>query len=203
MKSILIIDDSEDICFSISEFFKYKNFEVLYSHNVEDGLSLLSENPFDLIILDYNMPNINGLTAVRLIRHIYKTIPIIVLTIENSEELAFNFLNSGADDFAVKPVKMIDLYSRVCTHLKFSSRDPEPCVSHPKGIDENTYNLIFNFIKSKNSYIDVESVSENTGVARKTVNRYLNYMSESQTLKVKIIYGKIGRPKKEYLFSKN
>lgn len=200
MKSILLIDDSEDICFSISEFFRYKGFYVEYANTVEEGLNILSERSFDLIILDYNMPKINGLTGVKLIRHLHKATPIIILTIEYNEELAFNFFNAGANDFAVKPVKMIDLFSRVSMHLSYSSLEVSSS-EHPKGIDENTYEIIFNSIKNHNSYIDVESISIFTGIAAKTVNRYLTYMVSNNTLKIKTVYGKIGRPKKEYILT--
>lgn len=203
MYRMLIIDDSEDICFSISEFFKLKNFEVATCNSIEEGLKILRTNYFDIIIIDYNMPYINGVIGTKLIRQINETTPIIALTIEACESIAQDFFQAGVNDFAIKPVKMLDLFSRVNVHLDKG----KPSISngntfeHPKGIDKNTYYLIENALKSKKNYLSVEDLSLVTGVASKTVNRYLNYMVEINKVKINIIYGKIGRPKKEYLFN--
>lgn len=199
---ILIIDDSEDILFAISEFFKLKDWEVFTALNVEEALKFLNsrEKNIDIIIIDYNLPYINGIMGVKLIRQINPTVPIIALTIEGEEKIAEKFFEVGANDFAIKPIKVLDLYSRVNVHLKNSMKNKEDFnLEYRKGINENTILLIEEKLKNIKEYITVEEVSEITGLAPKTTNRYMNYLVEIKKADMQIIYGKIGRPKNKYI----
>lgn len=199
---ILIIDDSEDILFAISEFFKLKDWEVFTALNVEEALKFLNsrEKNIDIIIIDYNLPYINGIMGVKLIRQINPTVPIIALTIEGEEKIAEKFFEVGANDFAIKPIKVLDLYSRVNVHLKNSMKNKEDFnLEYRKGINENTILLIEEKLKNIEEYITVEEISEITGLAPKTTNRYMNYLVEIKKADMQIIYGKIGRPKNKYI----
>lgn len=199
---ILIIDDSEDILFAISEFFKLKDWEVFTALNVEEALKFLNsrEKNIDIIIIDYNLPYINGIMGVKLIRQINPTVPIIALTIEGEEKIAEKFFEVGANDFAIKPIKVLDLYSRVNVHLKNSMKNKEDFnLEYRKGINENTIFLIEEKLKNIKEYITVEEISEITGLAPKTTNRYMNYLVEIKKADMQIIYGKIGRPKNKYI----
>lgn len=194
---MLIIDDSEEICFAISEFFIYKGWSVETANSVEKSLEILKDRKFDIILIDYNMPYINGAVGVKLIRALDKEVSIIALTVEGEEVVAESFFEAGADDFAIKPIKMLDLFSRVNVHLNNKKRlkDEE---SLPKGIDKNTLNIVLGCLSNKKEYIDVDEISNLTGVATKTVNRYMNYLLDEEKVVLNNIYGKIGRPKKEY-----
>lgn len=195
--NMLIIDDSEEICFAISEFFLYKGWIIETANSVEKSLEILKNRKFDIILIDYNMPYINGAIGTKLIRALDKEVPIIALTVEGEEVVAESFFEAGADDFAIKPIKMLDLFSRVNVHLNNKKRlkDEE---SLPKGIDKNTLNIVLGCLSNKKEYIDVDEISNLTGVATKTVNRYMNYLLDEEKVVLNNIYGKIGRPKKEY-----
>lgn len=199
---ILIIDDSEDILFAISEFFKLKGWEVHTALNVEEALKYLNskKNEIDIIIIDYNLPYINGIIGVKLIRQINSNVPIIALTIEGEEKIAEQFFKVGANDFAIKPIKVLDLYSRVNVHLKnISKHKDEINFEYRKGINENTIILIEEKLSGINKYLTIEEISEITGLAPKTTNKYMSYLTEIKKVDLQIIYGKIGRPKNKYL----
>ncbi|MBC2855022.1 DNA-binding response regulator [Cetobacterium sp. 2A] len=202
---ILIIDDSEEIVFAISEFFKYKGWESYTAGTVEKALKILNENNLDLdaIIIDYNMPHINGVVGVRLIRQINPLVPIIALTIEEEEFVAKEFFDAGANDFAIKPIKVLDLYSRINVHIAKGNKVESIKVNdYPKGININTIELIKKEMLKTDGYIQIEEISELTGLAGKTINRYMTYLLEKNLIKIKVIYGKVGRPKNEYLWIK-
>ncbi|WP_300360575.1 response regulator [Fusobacterium sp.] len=201
---ILIIDDSQEILFAISEFFKIKNWETLTAHNIEESLKLITDDSnIDIIIIDYHLPYINGILGVKLIRKINKEIPIIALTIEGEESVANQFFLAGANDFAIKPIKVLDLYSRVNVHLKSNKKIKIPLnTEYKKGINQNTILLIKEQLEKINNYITIEEISLLTGLAPKTINRYMNYLVECNKINMKIIYGKIGRPKNKYLWNK-
>lgn len=199
---ILLIDDSEDILFAISEFFKLKDWEVFTAVNVEEALRFLNsrEGKVDVIIIDYNLPYINGVIGVKLIRQIDPNVPIIALTIEGEEKIAEQFFQVGANDFAIKPIKVLDLYSRVNVHIKKLVKNVEDKnLEYRKGINENTISLIEEKMRGINEYMTIEEISEITGLAPKTTNKYMNYLLEVKKVDMKIIYGKIGRPKNKYI----
>lgn len=195
--NMLIIDDSEEICFAISEFFIYKGWSVETANSVEKSLEILKNRKFDIILIDYNMPYINGAVGVKLIRALDKDVSIIALTVEGEEIVAESFFEAGANDFAIKPIKMLDLFSRVNVHLNNKKRLKDEEVL-PKGIDKNTLNIVLGCLSNKKEYIDIDEISNLTGVATKTVNRYMNYLLDEEKVILNNIYGKIGRPKKEY-----
>lgn len=195
--NMLIIDDSEEICFAISEFFIYKGWSVETANSVEKSLEILKNRKFDIILIDYNMPYINGAVGVKLIRALDKDVSIIALTVEGEEIVAESFFEAGANDFAIKPIKMLDLFSRVNVHLNNKKRLKDEEIL-PKGIDKNTLNIVLGCLSNKKEYIDIDEISNLTGVATKTVNRYMNYLLDEEKVILNNIYGKIGRPKKEY-----
>ena len=209
---ILIIDDSKDIIFAISEFFLMKDWEVYTALSMEEALKIVSTKELDIIIIDYHMPYINGVLGVKLIRQMNEDVSIIALTIEGLENIAEEFFLAGADDFAIKPIKVLDLYSRVNVHLnKKKTKEPSPEVltvkkekygDYKKGISVNTISLIENKMKQIDAYTTIEEISEATGRASQTVNKYMNYLVEIEMVDLKIIYGKIGRPRNEYYWKK-
>ena len=209
---ILIIDDSKDIIFAISEFFLMKDWEVYTALSVEEALKIVSTKELNIIIIDYHMPYINGVLGVKLIRQMNENVPIIALTIEGVENIAEEFFLAGADDFAIKPIKVLDLYSRVNVHLnkkkvknlsfETSTTKKEKYGDYKKGISVNYISLIENKMKQIDSYITIEEISEATGLASQTVNKYMNYLVEMKMVDLKIIYGKIGRPRNEYYWKK-
>ncbi|MFK4784767.1 response regulator transcription factor [Fusobacterium sp. MFO224] len=202
MNRILIIDDAKEICYAISEYFNLKGWKVEVAYDIEAGLKKLREIKFDVILVDYNLPYINGVVGTRLIRQIDKNVLIMALTILGEEDVAENFFKAGANDFAVKPIKMLDLFCRIKSHLSGPSKENIKKIvevkNYPKGIDENTYKLIENYLKMTEEYVDVLEIAKEIMVAKKTVNRYLKYMVSENIVNVNLIYGKIGRPKKEY-----
>ncbi|WP_407537689.1 response regulator [Cetobacterium somerae] len=113
--NMLIIDDSEEICFAISEFFIYKGWSVETANSVEKSLEILKNRKFDIILIDYNMPYINGAVGVKLIRALDKDVSIIALTVEGEEIVAESFFEAGANDFAIKPIKMLDFFKSECS----------------------------------------------------------------------------------------
>ena len=204
MRKILIIDDCEDILFAISEFFKFKNWDVFTAENIEQGLKIIKEQAIDIVIIDYQMPEINGVMGVKLIRLLDLYVPIIAMTIADDQKIADEFFKAGVNDFAIKPIKMLDLYSRVNVHLKNQNyKDLQSSLrprEHQKGITEDTIILIEEKLRGIKEYLTIESISLKTGLAPQTVNKYMNYLIDKEDIKMEIIYGQRGRPKKRYCF---
>jgi DNA-binding response OmpR family regulator len=119
-KTVLTIDDDYAITELLSIILRTHGFDVLTANSSEEGLQLIDEKSPDVITLDLMMPDINGWEMCKRIRTISK-IPILVLSAINDPAMVAMVLDSGADDFIVKPVPSAVLIARLNTLLRRSS----------------------------------------------------------------------------------
>lgn len=196
--TILCIDDDAQICYTFEELFKFQGWNGISARNVEEGLEKLSRYQPDLVLIDYHMPRINGVEGVRRLRSLSGTMPIIVFTIDESQEVADAFLAAGATDFALKPIKAPDIISRIKLHLKFLEQGGPQPFAMTKGYSQNTMEIIGDFLKKKTDYLTANEIADSTGLAYQTVYRYLQYLTQKKLVKMLNLYGKVGRPKQVY-----
>lgn len=140
-----------------------------------------------------------------MLKKISNNIPIIVLTIEENEKVAYEFMKAGASDFALKPIKALDIIARINVHLRLKETIEnvnKNINDYSKGISIETLEKIQNYMSGLSGYISINNISKNTGLAYQTVHRYLQYMIEKGKVEVNQSYGKIGRPKQSYKFIK-
>ncbi|MEW6076961.1 MAG: sigma-54 dependent transcriptional regulator [Thermodesulfobacteriota bacterium] len=114
MEKILIIDDDEGLVHFLSRFFQRKGFDVTVCLTGQEALNTISQNGFDLILLDYKMPDFNGLDVLSEIRRIEVKTPVILMTAYGTTELAIETMKHGAYDYLTKPFDRQDL-SRIVT----------------------------------------------------------------------------------------
>lgn len=116
---ILIIDD-EEMILSMMEKCLGEEFSVYTAENAKKALELLNVIP-DIILLDINMPEMDGLELCQLIRgHI--SCPIIFLTARVTEQDVIRGLSVGGDDYITKPFRMDELLARISAHLRREER---------------------------------------------------------------------------------
>ena len=115
---ILVIDDDKEILFSMSAICEISGWTPITALNVKDGINKFNIHEPDIVLIDYHMPVLNGIEGVKRLRKIDPNVPIIVLTVEENQEIADKFLEVGANDFALKPVKAPDIIARIKVHLK-------------------------------------------------------------------------------------
>lgn len=112
--SILVIDDDATIRFLLKSILK--DFEVVAMEDGYEALSWLnSGNVPDLILLDIEMPNINGRVLIRRVKSSYKhrNVPIIIMSGTDSKLIKTSFIKLGAADFIVKPFTDADFIERI------------------------------------------------------------------------------------------
>lgn len=194
---ILIIDDDQDICLALKAIFEFQGWQVTCANRVRDGLHLLQNSRFHIVIIDYHMPEINGVQGVRLIREMLPRIPILVLTIDNNQEVADQFLAAGANDFALKPIKAPDIISRIKLHIRLMRTAPKE-EETVKGIVNSTLILIRSHLKKQSNFITADDLAQELGMAYPTVYRYLKHLIDRNEVEVQTAYGKVGRPKQSY-----
>ena len=120
-KKILIIDHDPDIRNAIKKYLSTYDYEVLESNDGESGLKKSHESIPDLILLDLNMPGINGIEVCRQLRSDPKNIfSIIMLTENNNNEV--EALENGADDYIIKPFQKEVLLARIKRWLEVAEQ---------------------------------------------------------------------------------
>lgn len=196
MKNILVIDDNEDILYALNEILRFKNWKPYLASSVNKGLEIFKTQAIDLVIIDYHMPVVNGMTGVKKIRELCSEVPIIVLTVEENQTVADQFIEMGASDFALKPIKAPDLLSRLSVHLSTGKKEKK-VYKYAKGISLSTLKIIEHYMVG-NEQKTISTISRETGLAYQTVHRYLHYLVEENIVSIEQCYGKVGRPKQYY-----
>lgn len=193
--TILSIDDEENIRFALGELFRLQGWNALSASNVKDGIKQFSLHKPDIVLIDYHMPGINGVEGVKMLRACSSTVPIIVFTIDESQKVADQFLQAGASDFALKPIKAPDIISRIKLHLRLLEREHQNQNTLTKGLSEATMQLVLDSLKEGEDYMTVNEVAKCSGLAYQTVYRYLQYLIQNKKVEMVNIYGKVGRPR--------
>lgn len=165
-QKILIVDDEPGIVEMMKNYFE-KQYEVLTACNGKEALLKAALHP-DLILLDINMPDLDGLTICRRIRD-YISCPILFLTarIESSDKI--NGFRAGADDYILKPFDLYELGARVAAHLRRESRQQKNIAVRFFGelaIDYSARTISINenpISLSKREFDIVELLSQNAG----------------------------------------
>jgi DNA-binding response OmpR family regulator len=122
VRSIIIVEDDEDIADSIRYNMEREGFRVRIATSGEDALNLILDRPPNLILLDLNLPHMSGFELCRRLRAETTTVrvPILMLTARADEADMVLGLNLGADDYLIKPFSMRELVARVNAALRRS-----------------------------------------------------------------------------------
>ncbi len=123
---VLIIEDSQEIVESVILCFKMflPEATVSFAYDGHQGIEMVSSHEFDIIILDINLPEIDGFEVLERIRS-FSQVPVLILTVRDKVEDKLRGLDLGADDYMVKPFKPKDLISRVTAAISRKPRLPE------------------------------------------------------------------------------
>lgn len=116
--SLLFIEDNEDILFNLFAWFEEKGFVCDCARNGASGLELASNTQFACIVLDIMLPRLNGIELCKKLRQDGIQTPIIMLTAKDAVEDRVLGLESGADDYLVKPFSLKELEARIHALLR-------------------------------------------------------------------------------------
>ena len=126
-KKILVVEDDKDLISLIKFNLKSEGFNVLLSPNGEDGLFTAKEEKPDLILLDWMLPILSGIEVLQRLKNNKDTklIPVIFITAKGEENDKIRGLNSGADDYIVKPFSTKELIARIKANLRRGKLIPD------------------------------------------------------------------------------
>jgi CheY-like chemotaxis protein len=109
--SALIVDDDPDFCVLLREMLKWRGFEVSVAYSASDALSSMGQLHPEIMLVDIQMPEVDGLELIRRIRSdkSFATTPIIVITATAIRDMLLASREAGADYFLTKPVSFLEL----------------------------------------------------------------------------------------------
>jgi len=120
---VLVVEDEEPLAMLLRYNLEAEGFSVTVASRAEDAEVAVSEDPPDLIVLDWMLPGISGLELCRRLRtgRVGRTVPILMLTARGEETDRIRGLTTGADDYVVKPFSLPELLARVRAILRRTS----------------------------------------------------------------------------------
>lgn len=121
---ILIVEDETKVARALREGLDSEGYQVRVAHTGEDGFFLANTEQFDLLVLDLMLPGRGGLEILAAIRKRGLTTPVLVLTARDAIEDRVQGLDSGADDYLVKPFAFPELLARIRALLRRGKTDP-------------------------------------------------------------------------------
>ena len=125
---ILLVEDEERAATFIRKGMSAEGYEVEIAYDGRTGLSLFRQNEYDIIILDVNLPHINGFDLCRLIRSDNESVPVLMLTALDSITDKADGFNAGADDYLAKPFEFQELLLRVRALTRRNHNKPKQIV---------------------------------------------------------------------------
>lgn len=151
MKRIALIEDDNDIAFTIRLNLEREGYKVAHYDRGQDGLVAVQRGSADFVILDLNLPDLDGLTVCRELRRDPATqrIPILMLTARGSERDRVTGLELGADDYLTKPFSVRELVARVAAvwrRTRPAADEPTAYEDSELKIDEKAFR-VFRFGK--------------------------------------------------------
>lgn len=123
---VLIVEDDESVARFLLQAVSEAGYQAQVVNDGLRGLEAARDQPFDLILLDVMLPGLDGFSVCRQLRAARLEAPILILTARDTIADKVEGLDSGADDYIVKPFQVVELLARMRALLRRSSRTPAP-----------------------------------------------------------------------------
>ncbi len=198
---IVIVEDEEDLLDLIEYSLSKENFETIGFLDTKNVQRFLDEEDIDLLIMDRNLPGVEGSEFVQALREDGFTTPVIYLTAKAKDSDVEEGFLRGADDYITKPFNMKELIFRIHAMLRRTSKNlNDGIISHRDlildkssrtltvdkkevSITKLEFNLLYEFITNKNTILDRDYLLENVwhdteSFQYRTVNVAINRIKE-------------------------
>lgn len=118
MKKILVIDDEPTIRFLLKEVITDWGYEIAEASRAVSGIEMIKQGGIDLVLLDIQLPQMNGLEAIQKIREIDEELPVFILTAFHNLKDVVNMLDVSVQEFIQKPFDIDELHEKIKTVLE-------------------------------------------------------------------------------------
>lgn len=169
--TVLLVDDDEDLLASVERGLRLSGFRVIIARDGAEALRCVNEQAPDALVLDMNMPVLDGAGVVTALRAMGNEVPICVLSARNSVDDRIAGLESGADDYLVKPFVLAELVARIRALLRRTDTAapvmPGAITVGPLEVDEAGYRALLNGREielTKREFELLSTLARNSGV---------------------------------------
>lgn len=132
---ILVIEDNEDLAFGLANNLEIEGYGVEVARNGTTGLRLACDRPFDLVVLDLMLPDLDGFRVLRGVREKGLDLPVLILSARGEEVDKVRGFRLGADDYVTKPFGILELMARVEALLRRAKKGLESSEEDEVGSD--------------------------------------------------------------------
>ena len=211
---LLIVEDEPNLLSILRKGFTELNYDVSIALDGETALDMIENTSFDVIVLDVMLPKVNGIEICRKLRAEKNFVPILMLTALGSSENIVNGLNTGADDYLVKPFKFSELSARVSALSRRANLDYQKLellkigdleinlksktitrANQPIILTSKEFKLLLYLVKNKDSIVSRNQILDNVWdidfeMNTNVVDVYINYLRKKidKPFKSKLIH---------------
>lgn len=214
---ILLVEDQKQLAANIREYLELEKYAVTVVHDGGEGFETAMTQEIDLVILDINLPGMDGYTVCAMLRQHHRNMPVLMLTARAKQKEVVHGLDIGADDYLTKPFDLEELLARVRALLRRGAPERAPeLTAGDLVIDTNAHEVRRHGKKidlSPKEYALFEFLVRNRGTAqdRTTIIEHVwggrDELMFSQTVDVHVAYlrRKLGKrviqtiPRKGYM----
>jgi two-component system, OmpR family, response regulator MprA len=139
---VLIIDDDRALRAALRRALTLAGYDVALAANGEEGLARVAESPPDAVVLDLGLPRLDGLEVCRRLRGGGDRVPVLMLTARDAVEDRIDGLDTGADDYLVKPFDVGELAARLRALLRRTAADDGPLTFHELRLDPARHGVV-------------------------------------------------------------
>jgi DNA-binding response OmpR family regulator len=151
---VLVVEDDPKIAAFVVKGLKQNRFAVDHAPNGEDGLALALATPYDAAVVDVMLPRLDGLSLVQDLRQRQVDLPVLFLSAKASVDDRIRGLQSGGDDYLVKPFAFSELLARVQALIRRAHRETEPTTLKAADL---TLNLITREVTRGDRSLDLQT----------------------------------------------
>ena len=126
---ILLIEDQQKLAKNIQQYLELEHYAVTVAHDGKDGFEKAMIQEVDLLILDINLPGMDGYVICQMLRQRKKNMPILMLTARAKQQEIVHGLDIGADDYLTKPFDLDELLARVRALLRRGQGEKQPILT--------------------------------------------------------------------------
>ncbi len=220
MIDVLVVEDDPMVA-QLHEHYlnQIKGFKFCdLARNGVDGLKLLAQKKYDLVILDVFMPNMDGLQFLAKVRENAFDVDVIIVSAANDKDKIKQALRLGAVDYIIKPfeferfnvalsnyqrrhslVEAQDVIEQEELDKTIIRKESGDLATLPKGLDKHTLVIVWKSICSFDGMFTTDEVAAKVGISRVSIRKYLEFLKTVNLLKLDLHRGSVGRPVYKYL----
>ena len=218
-KKILLVEDETKIANALKKGLEENGYIVEIAYDGIIGKKLFLANKYDLLILDLNLPGINGYELCKIVRSYNQHIPVIMLTAMNTINDKIDGFDAGADDYLIKPFEFKELLVRIRALLKRTMNQQLPTGNilsfadiemnlYSKEVKRNNikilltakeFQLLEYFLRNRNRVVSRLDIAENVwnidfDTQTNVIDVYVNYLRNKidKNFPVKLIHTQVG-----------